>query len=75
MSFDQNPGRDWQSFLGDVSFTKPDNMISIEEKLHGVRRPQTLKTFLQPSTLMSKEAFSLLHSGVQEAIWKWDEEF
>ena len=47
---DQNPGRDWQSFLGDVSFAKPDNMISIEEEIaNGVPPPadieDTLATF------------------------------
>jgi hypothetical protein len=37
---DQNPGRDWQSFLGDVTFTKPANMISIEEEIsNGVPPP------------------------------------
>ena len=30
---DQNPGRDWQSFLGDVSFNNPDKVISIEEEI------------------------------------------
>jgi len=46
---DQNPGRDWQSFLGDVSFTKPDNLISIEEEIaNGVPPPadtDSLETF------------------------------
>jgi hypothetical protein len=37
---DQNPGRDWQSFLGDVSFTKRDKVISIEEEIaNGVPPP------------------------------------
>ncbi len=37
---DQNPDRDWQSFLGDVSFTKRDNLISIEEEIaNGVPPP------------------------------------
>jgi hypothetical protein len=37
---DQNPGRDWQSFLGDVSFSKRDNVISIEEEIaNGVPPP------------------------------------
>jgi hypothetical protein len=37
---DQNPGRDWQSFLGDVSFTKRDKVISIEEEIaNGVSPP------------------------------------
>ena len=41
---DQNPGRDWQSFLGDVSFTKPDNMISIEEEIaNGVPPPADIE--------------------------------
>ena len=41
---DQNPGRDWQSFLGDVSFAKPDNMISIEEEIaNGVPPPADIE--------------------------------
>ena len=37
---EQNPGRDWQSFLGDVSFTKPDSLVSIEEEIaNGVPPP------------------------------------
>jgi hypothetical protein len=37
---DQNPGRDWQSFLGDVSFAKRDKVISIEEEIaNGVPPP------------------------------------
>ena len=41
---DQNPGRDWQSFLGDVSFTKPDNLISIEEEIaNGVPPPADIE--------------------------------
>jgi BREX system ATP-binding protein BrxC/D len=41
---DQNPGRDWQSFLGDVSFTKPDNLISIEEEIaNGVPPPTDIE--------------------------------
>lgn len=37
---DQNPGRDWQSFLGNGFFTKPDNLISIEEEIaNGVLPP------------------------------------
>ena len=37
---DQNPGRDWQSFLGKSFFTKPDNLISIEEEIaNGVPPP------------------------------------
>lgn len=30
---DQNPGRDWQSFLGDISFSKPNTTRSIEEEI------------------------------------------
>jgi hypothetical protein len=41
---DQNPGRDWQSFLGDVSFAKADNMISIEEEIaNGVPPPADIE--------------------------------
>ena len=41
---DQNPGRDWQSFLGDVSFAKRDNVISIEEEIaNGVPPPADIE--------------------------------
>ena len=37
---DQNPGRDWQSFVGNGFFAKPDNLISIEEEIaNGVLPP------------------------------------
>ena len=47
---DQNPGRDWQSFLGYASFTKPGNVVSIEEQItKGVPPPpdseDSLETF------------------------------
>src|ERR1017187_1658641 len=45
---DQNPGRDWQSFLGDGFFTKPDNLISIEEEIaKGVPPPADIEESLE----------------------------
>jgi hypothetical protein len=41
---DQNPGRDWKSFLGDVSFTYADKVISIEEEIaNGVPPPADIE--------------------------------
>ncbi len=47
---DQNPGRDWQSFLGNGFLAKPDKAISIEEEIaNGVPTPadaeENLETF------------------------------
>ena len=45
---DQNPGRDWQSFLGNGFFAKPDNMISIEEEIaKGVPPPNDAEDNLE----------------------------
>ena len=45
---DQNPGRDWQSFLGNGFFTKPDNLISIEEEIaKGVPPPKDTEDNLE----------------------------
>lgn len=45
---DQNPGRDWQSFLGNGFFTKADNLISIEEEIaKGVPPPKDTEDNLE----------------------------
>ena len=45
---DQNPDRDWQSFLGNGFFTKPDNLISIEEEIaKGVPPPKDTEDNLE----------------------------
>lgn len=45
---EQNPGRDWQSFLNDGFLAKPDKIVSIEEEIdRGVPPPQDAEDNLE----------------------------